>query len=121
MRNISGSALGSCSNRARSADASANWDAEDDLDRIRRAILRMLDLHLPAVCDISITNVCNAACDFCGFAREKTLHYHNEAGVGTVVAMMLPCALAVTAVWIVLFLGIPFGFGRREADFLTRG
>jgi MoaA/NifB/PqqE/SkfB family radical SAM enzyme len=28
---------------------------------------------LPAVCDISITNVCNAACDFCGFARDKTL------------------------------------------------
>jgi MoaA/NifB/PqqE/SkfB family radical SAM enzyme len=28
---------------------------------------------LPAVCDFSITNVCNAACDFCGFARDKTL------------------------------------------------
>jgi MoaA/NifB/PqqE/SkfB family radical SAM enzyme len=33
----------------------------------------MLDLKLPAVCDFSITNVCNAACDFCGFARDKTL------------------------------------------------
>ena len=30
-------------------------------------------LVLPAVCDFSITNVCNAACDFCGFARDKTL------------------------------------------------
>jgi MoaA/NifB/PqqE/SkfB family radical SAM enzyme len=30
-------------------------------------------LDLPAVCDFSITNVCNAACDFCGFARDKTL------------------------------------------------
>ncbi|MBV9374898.1 MAG: radical SAM protein [Alphaproteobacteria bacterium] len=30
-------------------------------------------LALPAVCDFSITNVCNAACDFCGFARDKTL------------------------------------------------
>ncbi|MGH7154333.1 MAG: radical SAM protein, partial [Acetobacteraceae bacterium] len=29
--------------------------------------------RLPAVCDFSITNVCNAACDFCGFARNKTL------------------------------------------------
>ena len=29
----------------------------------------MPDLRLPAVCDFSITNVCNAACDFCGFAR----------------------------------------------------
>ena len=33
----------------------------------------MLDLELPAVCDFSVTNVCNAACDFCGFARDKTL------------------------------------------------
>jgi MoaA/NifB/PqqE/SkfB family radical SAM enzyme len=33
----------------------------------------MLDLKLPAVCDFSVTNVCNAACDFCGFARDKTL------------------------------------------------
>jgi len=33
----------------------------------------MLDLELLAVCDFSVTNVCNAACDFCGFAREKTL------------------------------------------------
>jgi MoaA/NifB/PqqE/SkfB family radical SAM enzyme len=30
-------------------------------------------LNLPAVCDFSITNICNAACDFCGFARDKTL------------------------------------------------
>lgn len=28
---------------------------------------------LPGVCDFSITNVCNAACDFCGFARDKRL------------------------------------------------
>jgi MoaA/NifB/PqqE/SkfB family radical SAM enzyme len=33
----------------------------------------MRDLVLPAVCDVSITNVCNAACDFCGFARDKAL------------------------------------------------
>jgi molybdenum cofactor biosynthesis enzyme MoaA len=32
-----------------------------------------VDLKLPAVCDFSVTNVCNAACDFCGFARDKTL------------------------------------------------
>jgi len=30
-------------------------------------------ISLPAICDISVTNVCNAACDFCGFARDKTL------------------------------------------------
>src|SRR5215469_937356 len=28
---------------------------------------------LPAICDVSVTNVCNAACDFCGFARQKNL------------------------------------------------
>ncbi len=28
---------------------------------------------LPAVCDVSVTNVCNAACDFCGFSRNKNL------------------------------------------------
>jgi len=33
----------------------------------------MRNLELPAVCDFSVTNVCNAACDFCGFARDKTL------------------------------------------------
>jgi molybdenum cofactor biosynthesis enzyme MoaA len=35
--------------------------------------LRLMNLTLPAVCDFSITNVCNVACDFCGFARDKTL------------------------------------------------
>jgi 2-iminoacetate synthase ThiH len=33
----------------------------------------MPNLQLPAVCDISVTNMCNAACDFCGFARDKAL------------------------------------------------
>jgi MoaA/NifB/PqqE/SkfB family radical SAM enzyme len=28
---------------------------------------------VPAVVDISVTNVCNAACDFCGFSRDKGL------------------------------------------------
>jgi len=28
---------------------------------------------LPAICDVSVTNVCNAACDFCGFSRDKNL------------------------------------------------
>jgi aminobenzoyl-glutamate transport protein len=40
--------------------------------------------------------------------------YQKDAGVGTVVAMMLPYAVAVSVVWILLFLawellGIPFG------------
>ena len=33
----------------------------------------MPDLKLPVVCDVSVTNVCNAACEFCGFARDKGL------------------------------------------------
>ncbi|HEY6290402.1 MAG TPA: radical SAM protein [Terriglobia bacterium] len=32
------------------------------------AIARRL---VPAVCDISVTDVCNATCDFCSFARDK--------------------------------------------------
>jgi 2-iminoacetate synthase ThiH len=28
---------------------------------------------LPAVCDISVTNLCNATCDFCAFAHDKGL------------------------------------------------
>ncbi|HKD52898.1 MAG TPA: radical SAM protein [Steroidobacteraceae bacterium] len=28
---------------------------------------------LPAICDVSVTNLCNAACDFCGFARDKNV------------------------------------------------
>ncbi len=33
----------------------------------------MLPNPLPAVCDVSVTNVCNAACDFCGFSRDKQM------------------------------------------------
>lgn len=33
----------------------------------------MLNRRLPAACDCSVTNVCNAACDFCGFSRDKKL------------------------------------------------
>lgn len=37
-----------------------------------------LDRLVPAVCDCSVTSLCNAACDFCGFARDKRVgpaHY----------------------------------------------
>jgi aminobenzoyl-glutamate transport protein len=42
--------------------------------------------------------------------------YQKDAGVGTVVAMMLPYAVAISAVWILLFLawellGLPYGPG----------
>jgi aminobenzoyl-glutamate transport protein len=42
--------------------------------------------------------------------------YGKKAGVGTVVAMMLPYAVAVSVIWILLFLawellGLPYGAG----------
>jgi molybdenum cofactor biosynthesis enzyme MoaA len=40
--------------------------------------LGMLGLKLPAVCDCSVTNVCNAACDFCSFSRGKTVVGHGH-------------------------------------------
>jgi MoaA/NifB/PqqE/SkfB family radical SAM enzyme len=43
---------------------------ETSLQPVARTAQRNL---LPAICDVSVTNVCNAACDFCGFARDKTL------------------------------------------------
>ena len=30
-------------------------------------------LGIPAVCDVAVTNVCNATCDFCAYARDKKL------------------------------------------------
>jgi MoaA/NifB/PqqE/SkfB family radical SAM enzyme len=39
----------------------------------KRTAIEMPLFQLPAVCDVSVTNVCNAACDFCGFARDKAL------------------------------------------------
>jgi len=43
----------------------------------------MLNFELPAVCDVSVTNVCNAACDFCGFARDKTLTGQRDMSMPT--------------------------------------
>jgi hypothetical protein len=40
----------------------------------------VLATKLPAVCGLSVTNVCNAACDFCGFARDKTFSKYVDAG-----------------------------------------
>jgi MoaA/NifB/PqqE/SkfB family radical SAM enzyme len=32
---------------------------------------RWLERLIPGACDVSVTNACNAACDFCSFARNK--------------------------------------------------
>jgi MoaA/NifB/PqqE/SkfB family radical SAM enzyme len=47
---------------------------------------------LPAICDVSVTNLCNAACDFCGFARDKNLagprRYLDLAGFSRAVPVL---------------------------------
>jgi MoaA/NifB/PqqE/SkfB family radical SAM enzyme len=47
---------------------------------------------LPAICDVSVTNVCNAACDFCNFARDKNLagarRYIDLAGFSRALPIM---------------------------------
>jgi MoaA/NifB/PqqE/SkfB family radical SAM enzyme/DNA-binding XRE family transcriptional regulator len=47
-------------------------DAQHDRSRVHRSGSASQNI-LPAVCDVSVTNICNAACDFCGFSRDKKL------------------------------------------------
>jgi MoaA/NifB/PqqE/SkfB family radical SAM enzyme len=50
-------------------DNSSSIDADARGTNTRRPAMNLL----PAICDVSVTNVCNAACDFCGFSRDKNL------------------------------------------------
>jgi sulfatase maturation enzyme AslB (radical SAM superfamily) len=34
-------------------------------------ISEIVDRWIPAVCDVSVTNACNATCDFCSYAHNK--------------------------------------------------
>ena len=34
-------------------------------------MLRLIRRGGPALCNVAVTNACNAACDFCNFARGK--------------------------------------------------
>ena len=34
-------------------------------------LLRLVPRGGPAICNVSVTNVCNATCDFCNFAHDK--------------------------------------------------
>ena len=57
--------------RGRRSDARGNGCL---VQSSRRSVARPVERNpLPAICDVSVTNVCNAACDFCGFARDKNL------------------------------------------------
>jgi MoaA/NifB/PqqE/SkfB family radical SAM enzyme len=40
--------------------------------------MRLVPSGGPAVCNISVTNVCNATCDFCNFAHNKGLVTHRR-------------------------------------------
>ncbi|HET6185009.1 MAG TPA: radical SAM protein [Acetobacteraceae bacterium] len=59
-------------------------------DDAPRAELRRLDRLLPAVCDFSVTNLCNAACEFCGFARDKNLAGAQRHADAEAFALALP-------------------------------
>ncbi len=50
-----------------------NDNPSDAAQRRARSLGKTDHNFLPAVCDVSVTNVCNAACDFCGFSRDKNL------------------------------------------------
>ena len=39
-------------------------------------MLRLIGRGGPALCNIAVTNACNAACDFCNFARGKVNARH---------------------------------------------
>jgi MoaA/NifB/PqqE/SkfB family radical SAM enzyme len=41
-------------------------------------LLRLIPCGGPAVCNISVTNVCNATCDFCNFAHDKDVVTHRS-------------------------------------------
>jgi len=36
-----------------------------------KTLERMVSGLVPGICDVSVTNACNATCDFCSFARDK--------------------------------------------------
>src|SRR5215469_17296392 len=53
-------------------DSDLDAFAQDTVQNAVRHVPRVQPTNiLPAVCDVSVTNVCNAACDFCGFSRDK--------------------------------------------------
>jgi MoaA/NifB/PqqE/SkfB family radical SAM enzyme len=41
-------------------------------------LLRLVPSGGPAVCNVSITNACNATCDFCNFAHDKNIVTHRS-------------------------------------------
>jgi MoaA/NifB/PqqE/SkfB family radical SAM enzyme len=49
------------------------------LSLMRQAVdtIRLLPQGGPSCCNISVTNVCNATCDFCGYAKDKQLVQHR--------------------------------------------
>jgi len=70
-------------------------------------LLRLLPVGGPAICNVSVTNACNATCDFCNFAHDKGFVKHRTwldadrfteaAEVGEVVFGANPPSQAQTA------------------------
>ena len=48
-------------------------------DRLARLadLVRLVGQGGPAVCNVAVTNVCNATCDFCNFAYDKGFVTHR--------------------------------------------
>ena len=40
--------------------------------------IRLLPRGGPSCCNIAVTNVCNATCDFCGYAKDKMAGYESS-------------------------------------------
>jgi MoaA/NifB/PqqE/SkfB family radical SAM enzyme len=51
---------------------------------------RWLERLIPGACDVSVTNACNAACDFCSYARNKGLVTERRWIVRAELARALP-------------------------------
>src|SRR6478735_7281875 len=53
-------------------------------------LLRLVPQGGPAICNVSVTNMCNATCDFCNFAHDKGFVKHRS----WLDAALFPAALA---------------------------
>jgi hypothetical protein len=129
MRNIRGSALGSSSNGARKPP-NIRGVSELSAGRVNAPIFVPLFMKKLGVAPEAVLaayrvadsppNVVTPLMPYFALIVVFAQRYDKQAGVGTVIAMMLPYGLAVSVVWILLFLvwevlGLPFGPGLQEA------
>ncbi len=48
------------------------------VSRFMQHLRDLITLGGPAVCNVAVTNVCNASCDFCNYARNKNRIHHRR-------------------------------------------